>query len=51
MFVNSYIIYKEKLPTACKSMSTSKYTIQIHYASCEEWRQEKERATGISGTK
>jgi hypothetical protein len=30
MFMNSYIIYKEKLPTERKSMSTSNYTIQIH---------------------
>jgi hypothetical protein len=32
-------------------MSTSNYTIQIHDALCEEWRQEKKRASGTTGTK
>jgi hypothetical protein len=32
-------------------MFTSNYTIQIYDALCEEWRQEKKRATGTSGTK
>ena len=49
--MNSYIIYTEKLPTGCKSMSTSNYTIQIHDALCEEWWQEKKRTTGTAGTK
>jgi len=51
--MNSYtpIIYKGKLPTVCKSMSTSNYTTKIHDALCEEWWQEKKRATGKSGTK
>jgi hypothetical protein len=40
--MNIYIIYKEKLPTGSKSMSTSNYTIQIHDALCEEWWQEKQ---------
>ena len=48
---NRYIIYKEKLPTGCKSMSTSNYTIQIDDALCDEWWQEKRRATGTYGTK
>ena len=51
MCMNSYVTYKEQLPPGCKSTSTSNYTIQIHDALCEKWRQEKERATGTSGTK
>jgi len=39
------------LPTGNKSMSTSNYKIQIEDAICEEWRQEKKKANGISGTK
>jgi len=49
--MNSYVTYKEQLPSGCKSMSTSNYTKQSHYALCEEQRQEKKRATGTSGTK
>jgi len=51
MYLNSYVIYKEKLTTVCKPMSTSNYTTQIDDALCEEWWQENKRATGISGTK
>jgi len=51
MRMNSYIIYKQKLPTGCKSMSTTNYTIQIHDALCEEWWQEKKRVTATSGSK
>jgi len=51
MCTNNYIIYKEKLRTGCKSMSSSNYTIQINDALCEEWWQEKKRVTGTSGTK
>jgi len=48
--MNSYITYKEQLPTGCKSMSTSNYTIQIHDTLCEVQWQEKNTATGTSGT-
>jgi hypothetical protein len=50
-WMNSYIIYKENLPTGYKSMSTSNYTIQNHDALCEDWWQEEKRTTGTSGTK
>ena len=49
--LNSFVTYKEQLPTGCKSIFTSNYTIQIHNALCEEEQQEKKRATGTSGTK
>jgi len=35
--MNIYIIYKGKLPTGCKSMSTSNHTIHFHDALCAEW--------------
>jgi len=34
--MNDYIIYIEKLPTGCQSISTSNYTIQFPDALCEE---------------
>ena len=51
MCMNSYVPFKEQLPTGCKSMSTSNYTTQFHNALWQEWWQEKRRATGTSGTK
>jgi len=32
--MKSYIIYKEKIPTGHKSMSTPNYTIEIHDGLC-----------------
>jgi len=43
--------HKEQLPTVCKSMSTSNYTMEIHDALCEEQQQRKKWETGTSGTK
>jgi len=51
MYLNSYVIYKGKLTTWCKSMSTANYTIQINDPLWEEQWQKKKRATRISGTK
>ena len=51
MCLNCYVTHKEQLPTVCKSMSTSNYTIEIHDALYEEQRQRKKWETGTSGTK
>jgi len=40
-------IYIEKLPTGCKSMSASYYTIQFHDALSEEWTREEESNRNI----
>ena len=39
MFMNSYVTYKEQLPTGCKSMSTSNYTKQFHVKSSDKRRR------------
>jgi hypothetical protein len=49
MGLNSYVTFKENIPTGCKSVSISNYTIKIDDSLGEEWLQEKMEA-GISGT-
>ena len=51
MCLKCYVTYKEQLPIVYKLMSTSKYTIEIHDALCEEQWQRKNWETGTSGTK
>ena len=51
MCLNCYVTYIEQLPTECKSMSTSNYTIKIYDTLCEEQRQRKTWESGTFGKK